>query len=860
MDSLYSQKIKAGAKTPLPSLGMSVVYYEESLYVFGYAPLKEYPHSNLFRFDLWTHEWEVVDVIGQAPEPRIQHYACIYNEEMYIIYGLLYETLSEYDSIFKFNFATKTWIKLSDEPGVRISIAGYVLVGSKFYLFYGRNLQTVTNSVESLDLSYNPPKREIISPDFITPESRIYHCSVVISTYMYSFGGTNGNQDDTETLYNDLWQFDLVNQKWNYVNTIGAIPEKRYDFGCTVTIGDVFAIFGGIGENSLLNDFFYYHETFKTWYQIVADGISPSPRRGSCLTYHNYTYFIIGGKNTEKGFDEIWTYDIETNKFLLMEKKIYDGKDDINDAKCWVEEKNGNVEITLIGGCNFLAIPNFFTIRINYFYHNTSIFLKPIDLSQQETLPLVIGAGSSIIKSKDLVFGIGGLLYDYIMIIPPRIKNLTSSTYIPYEISKNLNLYGSTGVHYEHSFYLFGGGGASESFRSTYQLTSNIYKISFNSSDQFSLSCSPGHFTDRKKSCKPCPAGTYFNKDTCQLCPKGRYSQIIAATSIEQCLPCPAGTFNSKEGGFQCFDCPSGFTCPMGSNRPKYNFELPKNESIQPESYKSSKSLISYIVGNLWFSITATGAFLIIICIGFRVIWNKIERFDMFVAQHSNELGLPVIHRKTKIGGLFSIFFVGASLITVISGFLAFQLDNISEIKALIPLITLEDSVKAESVSVVSMFYIYGGNCTVGTKCHPNILFEDSGFSYSDRSVECMISDENCMIRAEYKDFKMTQKTSEVLIKLKEKSSFSSAISVNMSLSSSIPNEISSIFTSFSTDSAETLFRGTTPSKVYYKLTPSVIAKQLFTSESSQWPSKESGYHVSNFQEPEKGSISTKYT
>ena len=293
MDAFESQKIKGGSSTPLASIGMTLVYYDESLYAFGYAPLKEIPHSNLLRFDLWTHEWEVVDVLGQAPEPRIQHYGCIYNEEMYIIYGLIYETLFEYDSIFKFNFKTKTWTKVSDEYGTRISVAGYVLVGSKLYLFYGRNLQTVLNSVVSLDLSYNPPKREIISPDFATPESRIYHSSVVISTYMYTFGGTNGNQDDTQTLYNDLWQFDLVNQKWNYVNTVGANPEKRYDFGCTVTIGDVFAIFGGEGENSLLSDFYYYHETFKTWYQIIGEGISPSPRRGSCLTYYNYTYFII---------------------------------------------------------------------------------------------------------------------------------------------------------------------------------------------------------------------------------------------------------------------------------------------------------------------------------------------------------------------------------------------------------------------------------------------------------------------------------------------------------------------------------------------------------------------------------------
>jgi hypothetical protein len=52
------------------------------------------------------------------------------------------------------------------------------------------------NSVISLDLSQVPPKREVVSPDFLTPEARTYHCSVVIGTFMYTFGGGDANTDD----------------------------------------------------------------------------------------------------------------------------------------------------------------------------------------------------------------------------------------------------------------------------------------------------------------------------------------------------------------------------------------------------------------------------------------------------------------------------------------------------------------------------------------------------------------------------------------------------------------------------------------------------------------------------------------
>jgi hypothetical protein len=858
MDSLISKKIKAGKSTPSPRMASSLVYFEGSLYLFGYAPLKEVPNSDLFRFDLESYEWEKVETLGTPPEPRIQHYAVIFNREMFVLYGMLFEALQEYDSIYKFNFDSRTWIFLSQEIDTRVTVAGSVLVGSKFYLFYGRTTQDVMNSVFSIDLSKNPPEREIVSPDFITPEARIYHCSVVISSFMYTFGGTDANSDDTETFFNDLWQFDFGTLKWNFVNTLGYTPSKRKSFGCTKSLGDVFAIFGGIGPNGLLEDFYYFHETFKTWYQVQPDGLSPSPRRGSCLTYHNYTYFVIGGKNTEKGFNEIWIYSVETNKFVLMEEMIFKDGNDIHDAHCWVEDHGSKVEIVVVGGNNFLNIPNPYTVRINVFYQNSTVLVNQSYLNHTDQSPSVVAAGSVLVKGGESLFIVGGVLFDYVMISPIRLKNLKTNEYILYDLPENLNIYGATGVHYQKSFYIFSGGGASDTFRSTYQLTSNIFKISFNSSDDLKLGCSEGHYSEK---CKQCSQGTYFDNGICLPCPKGRYSKTLAATSIEQCQPCPAGTFSNKEGSFQCLDCPSGRTCPIGSSEPKLNFELPQNRSAQPNAYENKKSFISYIVANLWFSMSGVAIFLITLCLVFISIWDKIQKFDIFVSQHSNDLGVPVIHRKTKTGGLFSIFFVMASIITIVAGFLNYQLDNVSEIKALIPVISLDSKISAQQTIITSIFYIYGGECIdKDGKCNSNIFYQDSGISYSHRFISCSTFEENCQIKAKYSNLELTLKTAEIQIKLKEKSSYSTAISVNITSSSSIPDQLSGTFTSFTTGSDEALFRGTTASKVFFKLTPSVFFIQLFISESSEWPSEETGFQVSSHQDPERGSLATRST
>jgi hypothetical protein len=95
---------------------------------------------------------------------------------------------------------------------------------------------------------------------------------------------------------------------------------------------------------------------------------------------------------------------------------------------------------------------------------------------------------------------------------------------------------------------------------------------------------------------------------------------------------------------------------------------------------------------------------------------------------------------------------------------------------------------------------------------------------------------------------------------MKEALSYASFLSVNLTSSSSIPNEFSSVFIPVNPNSKELLLRGTDPTIVYYSLTPSVIFMKIFTSQSSEWPSSETGYHIAPDQNPMIGSLSTQET
>ena len=97
--------------------------------------------------------------------------------------------------------------------------------------------------------------------------------------------------------------------------------------------------------------------------------------------------------------------------------------------------------------------------------------------------------------------------------------------------------------------------------------------------------CKPGFFRGAT-SCEACPRGTVTTPDSrdyyCKQCPPGKYSDVTAATSLDQCRPCappatttadlsacvsacPAGQFSDRPG--KCLGCPSGkFSAEEGAS------------------------------------------------------------------------------------------------------------------------------------------------------------------------------------------------------------------------------------------------------------------------------------------------------
>jgi hypothetical protein len=844
----------------LPNLGTApsaridptLVYYEGCLYMYGYSTynliLGVENGSELYRYNLSSYYWEILETTGNLPGPKNSHFAYVFNHQMFIIFGMLPEILTFDPRIFKFHFNSGSWEYVNFFGSEFRVMSGNVMVGSKVYLFYGPG----TNSVISVDLSLDPLRFEIVSKQWEAPSARLYHACFTSNEHLYVFGGSTSTNMDLVDYFNDMWEFNIETETWTSLDVTGSIPSPRSNFAYTILGDELFFIFGGKGYEGYLDDLYYFHIPTKYWYSFGKNGNWPSARSHSCMSNAIIGLIIVGGRYEKTGFSDIWFFYFDQASFTLMHNNIYWNSENneifntLIDTTCWMSKNSLNMVLNIAGGYDILQSPNFNLIQVTFTNVSILVNVQPFGVKAYQE---IFGAETSTFVSGNNLIRVGGSIFSWIILQNIMIYNFESKSTKIIDTRYQIGLYGHTAVHYKKSIYIFGGGKSIEIYRSDTDISKNFMKVDL--SDY--LNCSQGTFG---KSCELCPTGTFGNNSKCTDCPAGTYNDKRGSSILSQCLPCPFGTFSSKKGSRFCLDCEKGFYCPIGSTAPMKYYQLPQNESYQPSSMTYQDDFVSDFTVKSWIFAGIFTGFIIIVCVFFHAVWIKLKIVDVFSSNHGVDLGVPVTYRKTSIGGMFSLIFVIVAGVTILVSFLSFQLDNISELKALIPVISLENEIVSELVSIKTVLFTYGGDC-IHSKykenvCHEYIHITEEGIIYSSRFVTCFKTTESCKIFINYYNFQLSLKNSFVLISFEEFQSFAGAISVNISSSSSIPGEISGLNTVIGTGSDQNVFKGSVPSEFFFKFIPSV-----FKSDSTKWPSKETGFHIYSHQNTNLGSISS---
>lgn len=97
------------------------------------------------------------------------------------------------------------------------------LIGSNFYLIFGKRLNGISTDIFSLNL--NTYTWETIRPVSSSPPLRTYAASCEVADWIYVFGGLS----ETNTPLNDFWIFSTSTLVWSQVRVNGDLyPAPRY--------------------------------------------------------------------------------------------------------------------------------------------------------------------------------------------------------------------------------------------------------------------------------------------------------------------------------------------------------------------------------------------------------------------------------------------------------------------------------------------------------------------------------------------------------------------------------------------------------------------------------------------------------
>jgi N-acetylneuraminic acid mutarotase len=115
-----------------------------------------------------------------------------------------------------------------------------------------------------------------------------------------------GGQGAGDQVFNDVWQFDLLGQRWNLIQAEGASPFPRTDFASAALLNGRLVLFGGARGQDVLDDFWLFETRTNVWRRVPV-GQAPEARAGAEMAYavEGDSVWLFGGRARAE-FADLW--------------------------------------------------------------------------------------------------------------------------------------------------------------------------------------------------------------------------------------------------------------------------------------------------------------------------------------------------------------------------------------------------------------------------------------------------------------------------------------------------------------------------------------------------------------------------
>ena len=420
------------------------------------------------------------------------------------------------------------------------------------------------------------------------------------------FGGKNGDKEVLNDLYilrqNNTWI------KYDPKNNDNIKPSPRYGMGIiSFDSGDYIMVYGGKNEkNEYQNDLWIFDVENEKWYLIgKAEEITNFPVNTflPSLTLIENKGIIFGFGNTDPNYDNIYIFDIYMlRRILQIYKDASDKiKNEILSNLIKVYPNKGAISIRY--GLSIEQIEEDKIMLFGGYDSKTNQVTDKCELLNLEKLPNIkltdcsdrnkpsARAFHSTIKYGPTILLFGGEkspteFYSDIYKFISHTRNWIKLDME--EESKILKMFSSK------MFYNYLEGSFSDKpiiISSDYNYVLRLSFVRCNDkgemlSSKFCLPCSLGYVLENSV-CTPCMEGQYFDyqkynyfSSKCETCPSGTYSNRRGGTGLSGCRLCPYDSYNNKTGQMYCEHCPKDKTCLIGSTLPMEYLDI-KEEDIE---------------------------------------------------------------------------------------------------------------------------------------------------------------------------------------------------------------------------------------------------------------------------------------
>jgi N-acetylneuraminic acid mutarotase len=360
---------------PIARVDTAIVKQNEDIfYIMGGRSYKT-SLNDLWKYDVTQNIWTEIQVkSSELPESRSQHCLALYRNVLVIVGGFSKSNKQLTTDVWSIDLAKLEWWKISPKDdhvvfGLTCSVVAgnlYVVSGDllalkkentierldledlhteqeqewetvailhdidgyatriwfnsfeyqdNLYWFGGREVSKAVNGI----MKYDPSSKStsVYVPSSDTPLATSFHTMVQIGNKAIVYGGTG-----EDGVVNNLSILDVDSLVWTIPIIYGPKPTPRTHHSAAV-FGDQMIIYAGETTNGeILGDMWSFSLSSMSWYQIQdkPDQLAgfPVPRTKHTST-SNQTHLIVYGGNNEDGYlHDIWILNMKTFRWTLL--------------------------------------------------------------------------------------------------------------------------------------------------------------------------------------------------------------------------------------------------------------------------------------------------------------------------------------------------------------------------------------------------------------------------------------------------------------------------------------------------------------------------------------------------------------